>query len=58
VGGRLSWTPADWLGGSVTFGQALKQVVVPGSTDWQDRGFTFQLTLHPLGLAQLFGRQI
>lgn len=58
VGGRLSWTPADWLGGSVTFGQALKRVVVPGSTDWQDRGFTFQLTLHPLGLAQLFGRQI
>lgn len=56
IGGRLAWTPADWLSGSVTFGQALKRVVVPGSTDLQDRGFTFQLTLHPLRLPSVFSR--
>jgi len=50
LGGRLAWIPSDWLSGSVTFGQALKQVVVPGSRDLQDRGFTFQLTFNPLRL--------
>ncbi|WP_421850226.1 ShlB/FhaC/HecB family hemolysin secretion/activation protein [Novosphingobium sp.] len=55
VGGRLAWTPADWLSGSVTFGQALRQVVVAGSTDLQDRGFSFQLTVHPIGLAHAIG---
>ncbi len=57
VGGRLAWTPADWLSGSVTFGQALKQVVAAGSIDLQDRGFGFQLTVHPIGLAHAISRR-
>jgi len=56
LGGRLAWTPSDWLSGSVTFGQALKQAVVPGITNLQDRGFTFQLTFHPLRLPNLISR--
>ena len=56
VGGRLVWTPADWLSGSATFGQTLKFVQATGKKDLQDRGFGFQITLHPIGLAKAVGR--
>ena len=58
LGGRLVWNPAEWLTGSATFGQALKHVEVTGNTDLQDRGFSFQITLHPLGLARAIGRRL
>jgi len=33
VGGKLVWTPTEWLSGSATFGQPLKHVETTGSRD-------------------------
>jgi hemolysin activation/secretion protein len=54
AGARLVWTPADWLSASGTFGQPLRHVETTGSRNLQDRGFAFQIVLHPLGLARMF----
>ena len=56
VGARLAWSPAEWLGGTVTFGQPLRQVLAAGNRDLQDRGFSFQISIHPLGLARAAGQ--
>ena len=58
VGGRLVWTPADWISGTATYAHAMKKVAVAGNTDLQDRGFTFQLTFHPLGLVHAIGKRL
>ncbi|MDF8334348.1 ShlB/FhaC/HecB family hemolysin secretion/activation protein [Novosphingobium cyanobacteriorum] len=57
AGARLVWAPADWLTASGTFGQPLRHVETTGSRNLQDRGFAFQIVLHPLGLARAFRRE-
>lgn len=55
LGGKLVWTPAEWLSGMATYGHALRHVAVAGRRDLQDRGVSFQITVHPLGLGRALG---
>jgi hemolysin activation/secretion protein len=49
VGASLAWTPSDAIFARVTYADALKKAPLVGRRDIQDRGFQFQVTVHPLG---------
>jgi len=55
LGGKAVWHPADWLTASASYGHALNSVQQTGQRDLQDRGVSFQITLHPIGLARALG---
>ena len=48
VGAGLAWRPSPALQANFTYGHALKDVIVPGQRDMQDRGFHFAITVRPL----------
>lgn len=50
VGGSLSWTPSPAIRASITYAEALKDAVIPGRRDMQDKGFHFAITLRPFEL--------
>ncbi|MFD1612671.1 ShlB/FhaC/HecB family hemolysin secretion/activation protein [Sphingomonas tabacisoli] len=50
VGVSAAWTPAPWLFGRATYGEALVGLRLPGQRNIQDRGFSFRVTFRPLEL--------
>jgi hemolysin activation/secretion protein len=53
VGTSLSWAPLNGILASITYGYALNYVTPIGRPDLQDRGVSFEVTVHPLSLFQL-----
>jgi hemolysin activation/secretion protein len=50
VGIDLTWAPSTAVLARVTYGHALRYVPPTGRPDLQDRGFSFEVTVHPLSL--------
>jgi hemolysin activation/secretion protein len=50
VGVALTWVPSSLISARLTLAQPLVRAATPGSTDLQDRGIAFEITIHPLGL--------
>ena len=50
IGIGLSWVPTDALTAQVSYAYALNPAFQSGTRDYQDRGISFAVTLHPLSL--------
>jgi len=50
VGIDLTWAPTTAVLARVTYGHALRYAPPTGRPDLQDRGFSFEVTVHPLSL--------
>jgi len=48
IGATLSWQPSPAIDARLIYGEALIDVPITGSTDLQDRGFSFQVVVRPL----------
>ena len=51
VGVSLTWQPSDAVSLRLTYGSALVDSELTGTTDLQDRGFHARFTIYPLRLA-------
>ncbi len=50
MGAGLTWRPSAAVQAQFAYAHALKDVIVPGQPDMQDRGFHFAITVRPMEL--------